>query len=51
MQLLRSWAECPPPAVTKEYKFTVAAQRIGYDADRIQLLKYAYEGTAPDLLH
>ena len=33
------------PAVTKEYKFTVAAQRIGYDADRIQLLKYAYEGT------
>jgi hypothetical protein len=37
------------PAVTKEYKFTVAAQRIGYDADRVQLLKYAYEGTAASL--
>jgi hypothetical protein len=37
------------PAITKEYKFTVAAQRIGYDADRIQLLKYAYEGTAAGL--
>jgi len=33
------------PAVTKEYNFTVAAQRIGYDADRVQLLKFAKEET------
>jgi len=33
------------PAITKEYNFTVAAQRIGYDADRVQLLKYAIEQT------
>ena len=33
------------PAITKEYNFTVAAQRIGYDADRIQLLKFAKEQT------
>ena len=33
------------PAVTKEYNFTIAAQRIGYDVDRVQLLKYAYEQT------
>lgn len=33
------------PAVTKEYNFTIAAQRIGYDADKVQLLKYAYEAT------
>ena len=31
------------PAVTKEYNFTIAAQRIGYDADRVQLLKFAKE--------
>ena len=31
------------PAVTKEYKFTIAAQRIGYDIDSIQLIEYAYE--------
>lgn len=31
------------PAVTKEYKFTVAAQRIGFDADKVQLLKFAVE--------
>lgn len=29
------------PAVTREYKFTIAAQRIGYDVDSIQLLKYS----------
>ena len=28
------------PAITKEYNFTVAAQRIGYDADQVQLLKF-----------
>ena len=33
------------PAVTKEYNFTIAAQRIGYDVDRVQLLKYAFEQT------
>ena len=33
------------PAITKEYNFTVAAQRIGFDADRVQLLKYAIEQT------
>ena len=32
------------PAVTKEYKFTIAAQRLGYDIDSIQLIEYAYEG-------
>ncbi len=31
------------PAVTKEYNFTIAAQRIGYDVDRVQLLKFAKE--------
>lgn len=31
------------PAITKEYKFTITAQRIGYDTDKVQLLKYAYE--------
>lgn len=33
------------PAITKEYNFTVAAQRIGYDADQVQLLKFAKEQT------
>jgi hypothetical protein len=33
------------PAVTKEYNFTIAAQRIGYDVDRVQLLKFAKEET------
>lgn len=37
------------PAITKEYKFTIVAQRIGYDTDRVQLLKYAYEGAAAGL--
>lgn len=32
-------------AVTTEYKFTVIAKRIGYDTDRVQLLKFAYEST------
>lgn len=38
------------PAITKEYNFTISAQRIGYDADRVQLLKFATEGTAKGLL-
>lgn len=33
------------PAITLEYNFTIAAQRIGYDADRVQLLKFAKEQT------
>ena len=32
------------PAVTKEYKFTIAAQRIGFDVDSVQLIEYMYEG-------
>lgn len=32
------------PQVTKEYKFTVAAKRVGYDVDTIQLIEYMYEG-------
>ena len=32
------------PAVTREYKFTIAAQRIGFDIDSIQLIEYMYEG-------
>jgi hypothetical protein len=31
------------PAVTQEYKFTIAAQRIGYDVDSVQLIEYMYE--------
>lgn len=31
------------PAVTKEYKFTIAAKRSGYDIDTIQLIEYMYE--------
>ena len=33
------------PAVTKEYKFTVVAQRIGYDQDKVDLAKYAWVST------
>ena len=32
------------PAITREYKFTVAAKRIGYDIDTVQLIEYMYEG-------
>jgi len=32
------------PAITKEYKFTIAAKRIGYDIDTVQLIEYMYEG-------
>ena len=32
------------PQVTKEYKFTVAAKRLGFDVDTIQLIEYMYEG-------
>ena len=32
------------PAITREYKFTVAAKRIGYDIDSVQLIEYMYEG-------
>ena len=32
------------PAVTKEYKFTIAAQRLGFDIDSVQLIEYVYEG-------
>ena len=32
------------PQVTQEYKFTVAAKRVGYDVDTIQLIEYMYEG-------
>lgn len=35
------------PAVTREYKFTIAAQRIAYDTDRIQLIEYLYEAANP----
>ena len=35
------------PAVTIEYKFTIAAQRIGYDIDSVQLIEYMYEGADP----
>ena len=35
------------PAVTREYKFSVAAQRIGYDVDTVQLIEYVYEGANP----
>jgi len=35
------------PAVTQEYKFTIAAQRIGYDIDRVQLIEYMYESANP----
>ena len=35
------------PAVTKEYKFTIAAQRLGYDIDSVQLIEYLYEGAEP----
>ena len=35
------------PAVTREYKFTIAAQRIGYDVDRVQLIEYMYESANP----
>ena len=31
------------PNVTKEYKFTVAAKRVGYDIDTVQLIEYMYE--------
>lgn len=31
------------PAVTREYNFTVAAQRLSVDVDRVQLQKYAVE--------
>jgi hypothetical protein len=31
------------PAVTKEYKFTIAAQRLGFDIDSVQLIEYVYE--------
>tara|TARA_B110000090_G_scaffold169848_1_gene189283 strand:- start:1306 stop:4086 length:2781 start_codon:yes stop_codon:yes gene_type:complete len=37
------------PAVTKEYKFTVAAQRIGYDVDSVQLIEYMYEAANPGI--
>jgi hypothetical protein len=37
------------PAVTKEYKFTVAAQRIGYDVDRVQLIEYMAEAADPGI--
>ena len=37
------------PAVTKEYKFTVAAQRIGYDVDSIQLIEYMAEAADPGI--
>ena len=32
------------PAITREYKFTIAAKRIGYDVDSVQLIEYMYEG-------
>tara|TARA_R110002153_G_scaffold32681_2_gene98959 strand:- start:2309 stop:5041 length:2733 start_codon:yes stop_codon:yes gene_type:complete len=32
------------PTVTKEYKFTIAAQRVGYDIDSVQLIEYMHEG-------
>jgi hypothetical protein len=35
------------PAVTREYKFTIAAQRIGYDIDKVQLIEYMYESANP----
>jgi len=35
------------PAVTREYKFTIAAQRIGYDIDSVQLIEYMYESANP----
>jgi hypothetical protein len=31
------------PAVTKEYKFTIAAQRIASDINSVQLIEYMYE--------
>ena len=37
------------PAVTKEYKFTIAAQRIGYDIDSVQLIEYVYEAANPGI--
>ena len=37
------------PAVTQEYKFTIAAQRIGYDIDSVQLIEYVYEAANPGL--
>ena len=37
------------PAVTIEYKFTIAAKRIGYDVDRVQLIEYIYEAANPGL--
>ena len=37
------------PAVTREYKFTIAAQRIGYDIDSVQLIEYVYEAANPGL--
>ena len=35
------------PAITREYKFTVAAKRIGYDIDTVQLIEYMYESASP----
>ena len=37
------------PAVTQEYKFTIAAQRIGYDIDSVQLIEYVYEAANPGI--
>ena len=37
------------PAVTREYKFTIAAQRIGYDIDSVQLIEYVYEAANPGI--
>ena len=37
------WQSTIANAVTTEYKFTGLAKRIGYDTDRVQLLKFAYE--------
>ena len=37
------------PAVTREYKFTIAAQRIGYDIDTVQLIEYLVETASPGL--
>lgn len=34
------------PAITKEYKFSVTAQRNGYDVDTIVLQQFAFEATA-----
>ena len=35
------------PAVTKEYKFTIAAQRIAFDVASVQLIEYMYESASP----